>query len=121
MSARILVVDHHDEIRRLFMVWLEGEEGLKVIGGARTAAEAVEALRREPADVVLLDLDMANGMGASAIQTVRDAFPDICIVGMSWDHSPERIARMLDAGACCLFDKADKLPGLVRAVRKCLE
>jgi len=121
MAARVLVVDNHDDIRRLFMVWLEGEDGLKVVGGARDGTEAVGLLAESPAEVVLLDLDMPDAQAVAAIRAVKKAFPDVRIVGMSWDHSAERTAKMLDAGARMMFDKASKLEGLVRVIQKCME
>lgn len=121
MFSRVLVVDNHDELRRLFMVWLEGEEGSEVTGGARTAAEAVKLLKNQPADVVLLDLDVEDEDATSAIRTVKEAFPDIHVVGMTWDNASDRVAKMIDAGAGCVFDKAEKLTGLLRAIGKCFE
>jgi DNA-binding NarL/FixJ family response regulator len=121
MSARVLVVDNHDDIRRLFMVWLEGEDGLKVVGGARDSKEAVKMLADTPAEVVLLDLDMPDAHALAAIRAVKKAYPEVRIVGMSWDQSSGRMARMLDAGARMMFDKAGKLDGLVRVIQKCME
>ena len=121
MATNIMVVDNHDDIRRLFMAWLEGEGDLHVVGGARDAAEAIKTLAQTPADVVLLDLDMPDPAAVAAIRAVKAAYPDIHVVGMSWDHSSAQVARMLDAGACCMFNKADKLEGLIRVVDACFE
>ena len=121
MATNVMVVDNHDDIRRLFMVWLEGEGDLHVIGGARNASEAIKALAQTPADVVLLDLDMPEAKAVAAVRTMRAAYPDTTIVGMSWDHSPAQVAKMRDAGICCVFDKSQKLEGLLRALSKCID
>ena len=120
MTTKVLVVDNHDDIRRLFMVWFEGENGLHVVGGVRNGQEAIELLRKIPADVVLLDVDMPDAKAVAAIGMIRASFPDVCIIGISWDNSPERVAMMLDAGARAMYDRARKLESLIGIIHDSL-
>jgi len=121
MAIRVFVVNGHDEIRRLFMAWLEREEGIQVVGDVRDAAEAIDALGKMSVDVLLLDIDVSDRQAIAAIRTAREAFPKLRIVGMTWDPLPDRVVMMMDAGVRAVFDKASKLDGLVRVIAKCFE
>ncbi len=62
-QIRILLVDDHSLFRESLSRLLEAEPDLRSRARARTAAEALAALGREPVDVVLLDYDLGEEQG----------------------------------------------------------
>ena len=78
VSARILIVDDEENIRRLFAAWVAA------LGhSALTAASADEALmicRREPVDVALCDIRMPDRDGQWLIAQLRQSHPAIPII-----------------------------------------
>lgn len=68
--ARILVVDDNDDVRQLVAGVLK-EEGHKVQLAAN-GASALDALRREAMDVLILDIMMPEVDGFTVLQTMND-------------------------------------------------
>ena len=66
---RVLVVDD-EPLARKRLARLAGDEGAEVIGAAESGAEAVEAIRRDPPDLVLLDVQMPGMDGFEVVRTL---------------------------------------------------
>jgi signal transduction histidine kinase/AmiR/NasT family two-component response regulator len=98
-SSRILVVDDLDLNRELVRAILEatGHSVEEAAGGA----EAVNATRQRPFDLILMDLQMPGMDGFTAARTIRgDASPNsrTPIVALSADVLPEHAAAGAAAG-----------------------
>ena len=75
-AANILVVDDEPQIRRVLRSTLS-ERGY-VITEAKTGEEALEWMRKEPPDLILLDVNMPGIGGIEACREIRrgsDATP----------------------------------------------
>jgi DNA-binding NarL/FixJ family response regulator len=57
-SYRVLVADDHSVVRRGVRLLLESQPGVQVCGEAGTGAEAVDIVRSEKPDLLILDLTM---------------------------------------------------------------
>ena len=96
MQPRILVVDDDAATRKMINTAL-GQSGFDILE-AGTAAEAVEAIRREDPDVVLLDLILPDGDGVQVCREVRQ-YSDVSIIMVTAKRDlTDRLAG-LDAGA----------------------
>ena len=93
-GRRILVVDDV-ELNRELMLALLSKYGCE-IGLAEDGAQAIEALRATPFELVLMDCQMPvmDGFAATrAIRASRAAFADIPIVALTASAQPEHLAR----------------------------
>ncbi|WP_439565847.1 response regulator [Microcella sp.] len=72
--VRVLIADDSPQQRAGWRMVLESQPDMTVIGEAGDGARALAIVRREPADVVLMDLHMprVNGLAASE-RITRDA------------------------------------------------
>src|SRR5207302_6957935 len=61
--------------------------------------EAVDAVREDPPDVVLLDLGLPDATGTQAIERLREVAPQLPIIAFSVERSAELIRAVLRAGA----------------------
>ncbi|MFG2873527.1 response regulator transcription factor [Streptomyces sp. NPDC048337] len=64
---RVLVTDDEDIVRAGLRGVLGTAEDIEVVGEAGSGAEAVEAVRRQDADVVLLDFVMPGALDGAAV------------------------------------------------------
>ncbi|MCP4590810.1 MAG: response regulator [bacterium] len=92
--ARILVADDDVQILRVLAMWFS-RNGHEVVE-CRDGAEALDALGREPADIVVSDVNMPNVDGLELVRRIREqAKLDIPIVVLSSRCDQETIAADL--------------------------
>lgn len=78
--VRVLVVDDSAVIRGLITRALEGDSDIKVVGSAGNGELAIDVLKRVPADVVVLDIEMPVMDGLAAIPRLKAIDPAVQIV-----------------------------------------
>ncbi len=76
----VLIADDEPDVRMLLEFQLELEEDLEVAGTASDGVEVLEHCRRDPPNVVVMDLLMPRMTGLDAIARLRDEQPGIAIV-----------------------------------------
>ena len=97
MSAgRILVVDDDPQIRRVMRVTLTGQN--YEVEDAKSGEEALEKLRDERFDLVLLDMNMPGMGGVETCRTIRSQ-SEIAIVMLTVRDTETDKVQALDAGA----------------------
>lgn len=114
MSARILVVDDEPQIRRVMRTTLVAQG--HVVADARTGEEALDTLRKERFDLVLLDLNMPGIGGLEACRLIRGS-SDVAIVVLSVRSSEKDKVEALDAGADDYITKPFSVPELLARIR----
>jgi two-component system invasion response regulator UvrY len=114
----VLVVDDHDIVREgIKQIVLETAD--VVVGGeARTAAEAIERLRNEQWDVVILDLNLPDRPGLDVLSQIRAMAPQLPVLILSMHQQASYAARVLKAGALGYVSKDSAREHLVAAIRK---
>src|SRR5271157_2602796 len=115
MSAgRILVVDDEPRIRRAMRssLVLQGFE----VGDARSGDEALEQLRTDGYDLVLLDINMPGASGIEICRTIR-ATGDIPIVMLTVRNAERDKIQALEAGADDYVTKPFSMGELVARIR----
>jgi two-component system KDP operon response regulator KdpE len=95
-SATILVVDDEPQIRRVMRTNLTSQ-GYMVLE-ARSGEEALETLRSERPDLVLLDINMPGISGLETCKEIRSN-SDVPIIMLTVRNTEKDKVRALDAGA----------------------
>lgn len=101
MSIRVLVVDDQELVRAGFVMIIDHQPDLEVVGEAADGAEAVEQARTLQPDVVLMDLRMPTVDGVEAtrrIVALAAAHPIRILVLTTFDDD-QSVYASLRAGA----------------------
>ena len=77
---RVMVVDDAVVVRGLVSRWIEAEPGLVVVASLRTGRDAVREVSRVDPDVVLLDIDMPDLDGLSALPLLLEKKRDLVVI-----------------------------------------
>jgi two-component system KDP operon response regulator KdpE len=116
-SGRTLVVDDEPQIRRVLRATLTGH-GYEFYE-ARTGEEALEAIRANRFDLVLLDMNMPGMGGLETCRSIR-AGSEVAIIMLTVRDSEQDKVAALDAGADDYITKPFSTPELLARIRAAL-
>jgi DNA-binding NarL/FixJ family response regulator len=117
MSATIILVDDHPVFRQGLYHLLSREKGMTVVGEADDGQIAIELVRRETPDLVIMDITMPNFNGIDATRHIISEFPDTKIIALSIHSGKRFIEGMLRAGAVGYILKESAPEELLNGVR----
>jgi DNA-binding NarL/FixJ family response regulator len=106
-EIRVVVADDSQVFRRTLCAYLAGIPGFRVVGAAADADEAVTVTASTHPDVVLLDLVMPRGGGASAALRIKNADKGTRVILLSLLGQRELAHAMQTTGADGYVCKAD--------------
>ena len=104
---RILLVDDNPAVRRYLRAILEQQESWRVIGEARTGAEALHQVLESPPDLILLDYQMPDLNGVDVAKQISELFPKLPILMVTLHLSKQLSDAAQQAGvrgACAKQD-----------------
>lgn len=120
-KIRVALVDDHAVIRAGLQQLLAGTTDIEVVATAENGAQALEVVRRERPDVVLMDLQMPEVDGVAATRMIMAENLGVDVLVLTSFSDGERIVAALDAGAVGYLlkdaDPEDVLQG-IRAVSR---
>jgi DNA-binding NarL/FixJ family response regulator len=118
MTIRVVLVDDHAIVRTGLKAVLGADPEIAVVGEASGGNAAVVLLEHTDADVVVMDLSMADGDGISATRTITSDGDQGARVLVLTMHSEEAyLEAVLEAGASGYLVKSTADRELVDAVR----
>ena len=98
-KTKLLIVDDNPVIRQGLRSLLESEEQLEVSGEASTGAEAIQWMKKNSTDVILMDIRMPIIDGIDATTEILRSHPQAKILILTVTEDPKTLARTLHAGA----------------------
>ena len=120
-QVRVLLVDDHALCRKGLSELLEQRTGMKVVGLASDAAQAIELLREKTPDLIVMDLRMPVMDGLTLLRRLRNEGCVTLIVILTVSDSQEDMAEALRAGVRGYLlkdmDPEDIVDAIERAVR----
>lgn len=109
-TNHVLVVDDESDVRNLLRKFLT-RRGYEVLTAGDGEA-AIEAIRENRPDIVLLDIRLPKMDGLSVLQRLRDESDDVAVITMSGNADEDTARRSLELGAADFITKPFNLPYL---------
>ncbi len=116
-SGKILVVDDEPQIRRVLRTTLTAQ-GYEVFD-ARNGEDALERIREDRFDLILLDVNMPGMGGLETCRQIR-ATSEAAIIMLSVRNTEQDKVHALDAGADDYVSKPFSTPELLARIRAAL-
>jgi two-component system chemotaxis response regulator CheB len=113
-AIRVMVVDDAVVVRGLVSRWVAEQPGLAVVASLRTGRQAVDQLERADPDVVVLDIDMPELDGISALPLLLGKKRDLVVIMASTltRRNAEISLKALALGAADYVPKPDSNRGI---------
>lgn len=117
-TIRVVIADDHSMVRRGLRQVLDAEEGFEVVAEASDLESARRYVRGHHPDVLILDLNLPEGLSLGAIPDIRAESPATQIVVLTMQNEPAYARQALSAGALGYVLKEAAESELVEAVQR---
>ncbi|KOU52509.1 LuxR family transcriptional regulator [Streptomyces sp. WM6378] len=114
---RVVIADDEPLIRAGIRMILTSDAAIDVVAEATNGREAVELARSHAVDVVLLDIQMPEMDGLSALAELRRTVPAARVIILTTFGERENVLRALEHGGAGFLLKDTAPAELIRAVR----
>ncbi len=114
---RILIVDDHAIVREGLKQILAEVGDIDVAGEADCSSRALQMARREPWDMVLMDISMPDRNGLETLELLKKEHPGIKVLMLSMYRETQYAVRALKTGAAGYLNKQSAPNQLVDAIR----
>ena len=118
-STHIYIVDDSPAIRSRLSEMLGRLGGVRVVGEAGAAPQAVSEILSLRPHSVLLDLDLTGSSGMQVLRAIHPLAPEIVFVVLTNHAEPQYRRACERAGAAYFLDKStefDRVPGVIAEI-----
>ena len=115
---RVLIADDQELIRQSLSFVLDAQADIEIVGTASDGREAIELVRKEKPDVVLMDIRMPEVDGVECTRLIKSAYPQIKVIILTTFDDDEYVFGALRYGASGYLLKGVSVKELADAVRE---
>ena len=118
MTIRVILVDDQTLVREGVRTLLHLKPGIEVVAEAKDGLEALEVLKRVPADVLLLDIRMPKMSGVEVLQSMKrdDIRLPVLVLTTFDDH--DLVLQCIKLGAKGYLRKDVSFEDLIHAINQ---
>ena len=118
---KVLVVDDHELVRMGICRMLSDTSDIEVIAAVDSGEAAIDLVRKNRPDVVLLDVNMPGIGGVETTRRLLQYAPELRVLAVSGLAEEPYPSLLLKAGARGYITKGAPLEEMVRAIRKVMQ
>ena len=113
---KVLIVDDSGEVRERIKMLLSEVEKVEMIGEAENVQQAIEHIRQQGPDVVILDIKMPGGNGIDVLKEIEKHDQSPVVIMLTNYPYPQYKKKCMDAGADFFFDKSREFEKVVEVL-----
>ena len=115
---RVIIADDHKEARRNTRLMLALVPGVRVVAMARNGREAIELAEEHKPHIAIMDINMPEVDGITAIKSMRKRQPDLMFIVISAERESDTLRQAMSAGAREYLIKPYTSQELIDALRR---
>jgi len=116
-TIRIAYAEDHKILLQTLSSMLNDEEDIDVVIQATDGKALLEQLKSTEVDIVMLDLDMPGIDGRRTLQLIKQFYPSIKVIILSFHDSEVYIRKFMSEGAAGYLSKEDDYDVIREAIR----
>ena len=120
-TVNILLVDDHELFRSGLKSILQNRDERVVVDEAASGEEAIEKVRKDLPDLVLMDVNMPGIGGMEATRRLQRMHPELPVIAVTVLNDDPFPRQLLDAGARGFVTKGDSADELIMAIDAVLQ
>ena len=97
---KVMIVDDQELIRESLKIVLSARSDIRIVATAKDGFEALDYMKLNKADVILMDIRMPNMDGVLATKEVKELYPETKIIVLTTFDDDEYVYSALKNGAC---------------------
>ena len=98
-EVKIIIADDHDIFLDGLISIFEKEKLFTIIDKANNGLELLECLKTHEPDVILIDIQMPKMNGIEATKIIKEKYPHIRILALTFRDDDDCLIEMIEAGA----------------------
>jgi len=112
-----LIADDHVIVRKGMLQVLSSEKDIKVADEASNGQEALDLIRKNKYDVIILDISLPGRSGLEILKQVKSEYPGLPVLILSMYPEDHYAVRVLKAGGAGYITKENASSELATAIR----
>jgi two-component system, NarL family, invasion response regulator UvrY len=120
-QIKLIIIEDHTMVREMWKVVLKDEDDFSIIADCGTFAQAVNLIKKEKADVILLDINLAGDSGFDLVPLILEYSPGTRILGVTMHNLVSYAKKIIKLGAHGYVTKNSTNKELVEAIRTVAE
>ena len=115
---RVAIADDHPITRTALRCFLDDQDGIHIVAEACSGREAIDVVRTQSLDVLLLDLDMPGQSGIDALTMIRAKAEHVGVLVLSGYPEHQYAVPLIRNGASGYLNKACEPGEIAVAIRR---
>jgi DNA-binding NarL/FixJ family response regulator len=117
-AIRVGIADDHPITRTALRGFLDDQDGIRVVAEASSGREAIDLVRTQAVDVLLLDLDMPGQSGIDALTMIKAKAEHVAVLVLSGYPEHQYAVPLIRNGASGSLNKACEPSEICAAIRR---
>jgi len=117
----VVIVDDHKLVRQMWALMFAGSNEIEIKGESGTVDDAVEIIKVNKPDIVLLDINLTQGSGMDAVPLILKFSPGTRIIAVSMHSQPSYAKKMLQLGAKAYVTKNSSPEEVFKAIEEVMK
>ncbi|MCK5856274.1 MAG: response regulator transcription factor [Bacteroidales bacterium] len=113
----VIIADDHIIFRKGLRTVLNEISFVKVLDEASDGQDVLRVMKINPADIILMDINMPGMNGIDATKKVKEKYPDTEIIALTMHEEIGYFNRMIEAGAKGFLQKKTTKDQLATAIK----
>jgi YesN/AraC family two-component response regulator len=119
-ECKVIIVDDENSVR-FYLRKIVEKMGLKVIDEAGDGVDAIQAIKKEQPDLVLLDMNMPRMQGDQTLEIIHKLFPAIKVIMLTSVCDFNTVKECIKSGADNYVLKNNKVEKIKEAIIKVVD